>query len=414
MKAVLERKSEEALKNNSSIWKNKQFLLLISGTSVSNLTFSIFTMALPIMIYELTRSAFAMGTMRAIEFLPNLLLAVFIGVLVDRFNRKKVLLSSVGLQMVIILTMIALLLTSQLQLWHLYVLGFILYTSAYMFGNAYHSVLPLIVEKEQLTAANSVISFLYTFVGLIGPALAGMVLLVLNNIYGLTITAVGLLVLLLFISLLKLPVIKKEEGQKKTSMIEEMKEGWYSLIENKELWNLTIMVLLSNITSAATLSVFIFFALDVMNVIETKLGIILASTAIGGLVAATLAKKMTRWFTRGQLFIWSLAIQSFGYFLLFFSLDWYWLVAGMFCNGLSGGLMNIHYFTLRQETTPNHLLGRVAGTSSMLMKLAVPFAFFGVGALAEFIPVHFIFLGSAIGTALIIVYLVRTPVVYMR
>ncbi|MCD8509037.1 MAG: MFS transporter [Bacillus sp. (in: Bacteria)] len=414
MNAVQKEQEKQTEGGKNSLWGNRQFLLLLSGSSVSNLTFYIFTLALPIIIYDLTQSTLAMGTMRGIEFLPNLLLAIFIGVLVDRFNRKYVLLSSAAMQAISILIIIAILVSSELQLWHLYLLGFILYTAGYTFGNAYHTVLPLIVEKNQLTSANAIISFIRTTVSLVGPAIAGFMLVVMNYIYGLTITLLGLFVLLFFTSLLRIPNgNERYEVITQNSMLGDIKEGWRSLVENRELWNLTMMVLLSNIASASTLAVLIFYALDVMNVIEMELGFILSSSAVGGLLAALIAKKVTRWIKRGMLFILALGLESIGYVILFLSMDWYWLASGMFFNGLTGGIINIHYFTLRQETTPNHLLGRVAGTSSMIMKLAVPFAFIGVGGLAEIIPVHYVFLGSAIMTGLIIVYLLRTPVVKM-
>ncbi|UOE94666.1 MFS transporter [Alkalihalobacillus sp. LMS39] len=396
-----------------SLWRNRQFLLLLSGSSISNLTFYLFTLALPIIIYELTTSTLAMGTMRAIEFLPNLLLAIFIGVIVDRFNRKKILLSSVSVQAIALGMIIVILASSHLQLWHLYCLGFILYTASYTFGNAYHTVLPLIVGKAQLASANSVISFSQTTISLVGPALAGVTLLALNYIFGLTITLIGLLCLLLFTCLLKVPEDQTLHAEKK-SIFADIKEGWNCLLANKELWHLTIMVLLSNIASAATLAILVFYALDSMKVIESQLGIILSGSAVGGLIAALIAKKITKWIKRGPLFLLSLGLESFGYLLLFLSFDWYWLAIGMFFNGFTGGIINIHYFTLRQETTPNHLLGRVAGTSSMMMKLAVPFSFLSVGALGEVIPVHYIFLGSCLLTILIILYLAKTPVAKMK
>ncbi|ADU29332.1 MFS transporter [Evansella cellulosilytica] len=416
MKAAIDDKVKEQAENSGkSLWKNGQFLLLLSGSSISNLTFYIFTLALPIIIYDLTQSTFAMGTMRGIEFLPNLLLAIFIGVLVDRFNRKFVLLSAASVQALCIFVIIVFLMSSSIQLWHLYLFGFILYTAGYTFGNAYHTVLPLIVEKDQLTSANAIISFIRTTVSLVGPAFAGFILVAINYMYGLSITLVGLLLLLLFTSFLSIPHRKKPEVlNEKNSIFSDIKEGWNSLIENRELWNLTIMVLLSNIASASTLAVLIFFALDVMQVAEVQIGFILSSSAVGGLLAAMIAKKIVRWIKRGPLFLIALGLESIGYVILFLAMDWYWLAVGMFFNGFTGGLINIHYFTLRQETTPNHLLGRVAGTSSTIMKLAVPFAFIGVGALGEVIPVHFIFLGSAVMTGMIILYLIKTPVVKMK
>lgn len=61
-------------------------------------------------------------------------------------------------------------------------------------------------------------------------------------------------------------------------------------------------------------------------------------------------------------------------------------------------MSNVVYFTIRQEFTPNHLLGRVAGTSSMLMKLALPLGLFVSGLWAEYLPIPLLFLMSALLT----------------
>lgn len=59
-------------------------------------------------------------------------------------------------------------------------------------------------------------------------------------------------------------------------------------------------------------------------------------------------------------------------------------------------MTNVGYLALRQETTPNHLLGRVAGTSSMIMKLALPVGLFIGGIWADYLPAAPIFLISAL------------------
>jgi hypothetical protein len=88
-----------------------------------------------------------------------------------------------------------------------------------------------------------------------------------------------------------------------------------------------------------------------------------------------------------------------------------WLALGMSVIGFNVTFFNIHYLTLRQEATPTHLLGRVAGTSSMIMKLAMPIGYLIAGVLGEFIPVHYIFLGSSIMLILIVLIVMKTPII---
>ncbi len=72
----------------TGIWQEPKFLILLSSAFFAAFGAKIYSLALPLLVYELTASSEWMGWMRAVEYLPNLLLALFIGVWVDRVNRK--------------------------------------------------------------------------------------------------------------------------------------------------------------------------------------------------------------------------------------------------------------------------------------------------------------------------------------
>ena len=72
-----------------SIWKSSSFIVLFSTAFFVAFGTKVYDLALPLLVYDLTQSSEMMGWMRAVEFLPNLLLALFIGVWVDKFNKKQ-------------------------------------------------------------------------------------------------------------------------------------------------------------------------------------------------------------------------------------------------------------------------------------------------------------------------------------
>lgn len=405
--------AEKIVESKKSIWRNKQFLFMWTGSSLSNLTFHIFTLAIPLIIYELSQSTLAMSTMRTIEIVPNVLLGILIGVFVDRVNRKKMIIGSLGIQILMLVAIIVLLLSSNLQLWHLYLLGFILYSCGYTFGNAFHTIMPLIMPKEELTTANSALSFTNTFINIIGPAFAGFILLYMSYAFGLSVTLIGTMLLLLMASFIQIPAGEVKQS-KENSLWQDIKEGWHQLVSTTELWLATLMVLASNFASALSGAVLVFFALDVLTVSSRELGLIFSAAAIGGIIAALIAKKCRDWLGRGRVFIVATCFASMGQLTLFLASEWLWLACGMLLIGFQVTLFNIHYLTLRQESTPNHLLGRVAGTSSMLMKLAMPVGYLVAGVLGEFITVQYIFLGSSIIFFFVVVQALRTSIIHLK
>ena len=128
-----------------SFWHNRNFMLLWGGSLISNFGYQMYIIAVPLLIYDLSRSALAMSMMRAIEFLPNIFIGILAGVFVDRFNRKRMMQWTSGIRVVAMIGIVFLLMSDELSLWSLYLLGFILSVASYTFGNAHHAVLPQIV-----------------------------------------------------------------------------------------------------------------------------------------------------------------------------------------------------------------------------------------------------------------------------
>jgi MFS family permease len=378
-----------------SLWLNRNFVMIWSGMSISNLTFQFYMIALPLIIVDETRSSLGTGIMRAVEFLPNLLLAAVLGVLVDRFNRKSVMRLALWGQMAVLAILLALILTHADHPWELYILAFFIGSAGYAFGNAYHSTLPLIVAKQQLTSANASLSFINSLINVTGPAVAGVILAVSSYSVGITGTICGLFILLCMVQMTRIPSHGQARQQKKDGFWSELKEGWRELVSNDALWVMTLMILLLNLASAVSGAVMLFYARDHLHATTAQVGMIYAAIAIGTMLASLAAKRSRRWAGRGTLMLCSVFVSIIGQLIMFLAVKWYVIAMGMFCMGFSAGFINIHYFTLRQESTPNHLLGRVAGTSSMIMKLASPLAYVVSGAIGTLIPVNYMFLISA-------------------
>lgn len=97
---VLGERKLEPVFQEPSLWRNKNFMFLWVGKVISNFGFQIYAIALPLLIYELSKSALAMSMMRAVDFLPNIFIGMLAGVMVDRFNRKSIMKYAVLLQIV--------------------------------------------------------------------------------------------------------------------------------------------------------------------------------------------------------------------------------------------------------------------------------------------------------------------------
>lgn len=402
----------QVLKNDDieipSLWKNKNFILIWFGNIISSFGSQMYTIAIPLLIYQISQSALAMSTMRAIEFFPNILIGMLAGVLVDRFSRKKMMQWMSLIQFSSVFGMVALLWAGQIEIWHLYILGFILSSAGYTFGNAHHSVIPQVVMKEQLTSANAKLSFVGTLIHTIGPGLAGSFLVIFSFTSTLSIYLVCLFILFLCVNNLQIPIATKT-NRKKTSIWQDMKEGIDVLIVNKTLLTPTVTILFGNFASSLVTGILTFYTIDVLGGSEAEIGLMFSISAIGGLIGASLISRIRKKYGRGNIFTYCLLLDVAAFGFLILAPTWWAIGMALAIRTFSATVSNIVYFTIRQEFTPNNLLGRVAGTSSMLMKLTLPFGLFISGLWAEWLPIPILFAISSGIFFILFIKLYRHP-----
>lgn len=394
-----------------NLYKNKNFVILLLTSTIKALMASFFAFTLPILIYDMTTSVLAMSTMRAVEFVPNLILAIFIGVYVDRFKRKNMLIMATVVQLVCITVIIILIYFNLINLILLYVLAFLIFSTNYMKGSASHSLLPNVINLQQLNDANAKFSFYGTICGIIGPSLAGIIYAFYGPEMNILIYLAGIFLTLIFMLFLKVEERVEKSGK---NIKGDIADGWHALTENKDLWNLTIIILLVNLGSSITGAVMLFFALDTIEITEIQLGYILTAASVGALAGAQSVKLLDRIFKKGDIFMLAFLISLSGYFLLWMSFHWILLLVANFFIGMSVILINIPYLSLRQSTTPNHLLGRVAGTSSMIMKLSVPLAYLITGIVGEIVNVRYMFVVTIVIIMFVVVYALKNKIHKMK
>ena len=176
------------------------------------------------------------------------------------------------------------------------------------------------------------------------------------------------------------------------------------LFRNKTLLTPTIIVLFINFASSLVVGVLIFYVTDQLGATAAQVGLMYTISAIGGIVGATVVSRVQKKFGRGNIYTFCLLIDVVGMGCLLFAPTWWAIGIALAIRTFSTTISNIIYFTIRQEFTPNHLLGRVAGTSSMFMKLTLPLGLFIAGLWAEWLPIRVLF---AVSTLIFLVLFIR-------
>ena len=388
-----------------NLLKSENFQKLYVINILANVSMTTFSFIIPIILYDYTKSAIAMSTMRLMDFLPNVLLGMFIGVFVDRMNRRLTIVwgNIIRTFFAVILTII--LTTTEFSLVSIYMLGFILSSLGYMVGSATNAIMPQLFERQYMTEIQTKFALVSTLVSIIGPGLLGMLLLWVSNAVFLWIyVACSAIIILFAVTLQKVPT----PPTSKSSLWSDLKEGFVELLGNKALLTQTWTIFFTNFASSLIIGILTFYALDKLQFTKEELGLMLTISAFGGIIGAKLIKPLRNRFRRGQIYTYSMAVEVV--LLIFYAFAQTWLLLGLLLMIRTAitTMSNIVYLAVRQESTPNHLLGRVAGTTSMIMKLALPVGLLIGGFWADHYAIPPIFFVSAAIIFLNVLILIKT------
>lgn len=391
-----------------SLWRNPSFLILMATSILLGLGQKIYSLALPLLVYELTESSAWMGWMRAVEFLPNLVLALFIGVWVDRFNRKRWAMHMLlGQTSLLVLAFVAI----QWQvapLWVLFPAAFCINACAYGYSNAKMGIMKVVLPHRHLNLATARISGVSNLFDTAGPAISGALLLLAALHWPLL--WVGVTTLAAWWMFRHLPWQQDEPPKHHPPVGRALSEGWHALKQNRPLWLITWMVVVVNTTSGIFDIQVIFAAKSLYQLNSAQIGIMASLAGLGALVGSLVAPYVRQALGLGRTLLFSVLLEA-ACFTLPVIFDSVWgLYLGLALSGCVSIVSSICIWSFRQESTSAELLGRVAGITGSLFKLGLPFGLILSGYVVAWVGVMPLFLACAVLQGLAAVIMLTSEV----
>lgn len=355
----------------STIWGQKPFVLLLLTSLFLNIGGQIYQFAMPLLMYEMTQSAVMMSNMRIAEYLPNLLLGLIVGVLVDRVNKKRWIIHMIFWQILMLLFYVVLVRTD-VQVYFLYYLtGFLLMSFNYGYFNAQVSLTKLLLSREHLIAANAKLSQAETLITILGPVLSGIIFLLARVSDGFLITA-GTYALCLLL-LLPLPIPHQPAPPaEKGAFVRELKEGWQAFRSNRLLPLLTGFVICLNATMSMVSTTTVFFAKDDLHLSSSMLAWVFAASGLGGLFGSWLTQRYRAKWEIGRLFGISALINAAAYCGFFLCKNVPSLASALLVQGVAIAVYSVCTYTLRHELSPHAYIGRITGITGTLFRTVMP------------------------------------------
>jgi len=287
------------------------FTVIWLGQIISVLASSMSQFALTIFMYEQTGSATALGLMQVFYFIPFLLISPVAGVMIDRHNRKLMMMISdlgAGIATLGILTVLYL---DIWQFWHMYVASIIFGLGTAFQWPAYSAAISTMIPKEHLGRANGMMSLMEAGPGVIAPILAGALLPViqLTGILFIDVATFTLAVGALLIVHVPQPERTQEGAQASGGLLKEAAYGFQYIFQRPSLLGLQLVFFVGNLFAGIGFTVFAPMILSRSGNDSLAFGTVQTAGAIAGVVGGVL---MSAWggFKRrvhGVLFGWILS-----------------------------------------------------------------------------------------------------------
>ncbi len=343
--------------------KKRDFSLLFAGQTISQIGDSLNKVALLWFVYELTGSAMKMTVVGLLQTLPPLLFGPLIGVYLDRVRKKPVMITVDLIRTATVMLIPLLYLSGGLTLERLYGLVFMTAVVSTVFGPALSSAVPLIVPKERLVAANALMQSTTNVGLLVGPAASGLGIALMGAQNVLFVDAATF-----FISALCLMPMRTHEkpssavGRWTAGIGGDLLAGFrFVFVEQKTVFLLMVTATLYSVGVSAFVFLLPVFAKDVLAVGPIQLGWLWSSLGVGMLLASLGLTSMSQGDLSHRLRLIAAALTVGGLSVACLSLSETPLAAGamMAVIGGSTALFTPLIWTMLQELTPTHLLGRV-------------------------------------------------------
>ena len=266
------------------------FTVVWAGQIISVMASSMTQFALTIWAYEETGSATALGVVNTAFLVPFLLLSPFAGVMVDRYNRKLMMMVS---DLAAITATIGLLIINalgDLQIWHLFIASAINGLGNTFQWPAYSAAISTMVPKEKYARANGMMSLIESGPGILAPILAGLLLpfIHLNGILVIDVITFFVAIAALLVVFIPQPQQTVEGQAGKGSIFKEAVFGFRYIFERRGLLGLLIFFICLNLVIGLSGSLFAPFILSRTGNDSTALGATQSAYAIGAVIGGLL------------------------------------------------------------------------------------------------------------------------------
>ena len=377
----------------------KSFNRLWTASAISNIGDGVMGAAFPLLVASTTRDPVLVSGANVVGRLPWFLFALISGALVDRLDRRRVMIWTDVFRAVVVGVLAALIVFDEAGLAVIYGVAFLLGSAETMFDTSAEAIVPRLVESSDLTSANGRLQATEWLASNFAGPPVGAALFALAAAVPFWVNSVSFLIAALVVALIA-GQFTSERVSGPASIKQDIGEGVRWLWRNRVLRTLSMMAGGINLFSMGIVAIFVLFAQDILGVSDVGFGVLLTVFGVGGLAGA-LASRFTVDRLGPGVTVQAVVVLGAAIAAAMGALSNAYLVGGLL---LLFGFVVIHWnvvaVTLRQQLVPDELRGRVASVARLIAWGTQPLGALLGGLLAAGLGLRAPFFAAAAGWAL--------------
>ncbi|HZO74754.1 MAG TPA: MFS transporter, partial [Ktedonobacteraceae bacterium] len=391
------------------------FLKLWTGSTVSLFGSQITFLAIPftaILILHVTTAQ--MSFLVLAEFLPSLLIGLFAGVWVDRWPRRPLLIVTDTGRALLLGSIPLMVFLGLLRIEYLYAVAFLVGALTLFFNVAYGAFLPSLVDRKQLIDGNSKLEASNLLAQIAGPALAGWLIQLVTAPLAILADAFSFLVSACSLCIIRVQE-PRPERKERPHFWRDLSEGLHVLVQDPLLRPIAACDATLNFFGGIMDVVRVLYIVQVLHLGAFFFGIMFSIASSSALVGSLFNSWVTRKIGIGRTILFSAFTLALGWLLIPLAggpplMTMAVIIAGSLLFGLSNTLFNVNTQSLRQQITPNELLGRVGASMQFIGEGTLPLGALIGGVLGQALGLRLTFILACSGMFLAFLWTLFSPI----
>ena len=364
------------------LWRNRDYMLLWSGQVVSTVGSSASGIVFPLLMLAITNSPTAAGLAGALFMLPYLLFSLPAGALIDRWDRKRVMIICDTLRALNFASIPVAMLFFEITIWQLYINAFIEGTFFVFFSIAEVAALPRVVSKAQLPDAAAQNQATFAVAGIIGPSVGTFLYQGVSRMAPFVFDAVSYAVSVVSLTFIKTDFQRERTPNVEKNLRREIAEGVRWLWAEPLVRFIAFLGSGLNLLLAPQALILILLAKN-LGASDAAIGALFSAGSIGGIAGAVFASRIVKRFPLGRVLAGVLWVTALAFPL-------YALAPNIYVLGLITAVIfsflpvvNVASVSYRAALVPDELQGRVSSVFRLVAWSSQPIGALLGGLLLE-------------------------------